>query len=354
MKFNDYINFDADKIYNNQEFSISYSGYLNDLATNDDPVVIRLGDQNWGNVQDVEMFKEDGVFKADLSISNFKQMNFCFKHGNSWDNNFNKNFNINIYDKIYDANNIKEEYIPINYHNFLSDDFLMLYNINNEERFDVNKEREESVKSKYLNSESNIFENASNISSPEIELQNLKETLERLFPEDETEKVQVVETIDTTEAISKKFSEYFTNENVYNIAKEAFKEIDAEVKRSEVYIPIVPYRKRLLEITKEREARKKQNVSMEEDSIVLIARMPYIEKFRTIVKEREIAKILDEAKETQDSTFLVVSPYSDMDIYDNSIIGRLKSLKATILKAFRKLNNYLQKRARGESEDNIN
>ena len=56
MKINNYIQINTNKVYNNKEFRLYYDGYLTEVSNNE-PIKLRYGDQNWNNIQNIEMKK---------------------------------------------------------------------------------------------------------------------------------------------------------------------------------------------------------------------------------------------------------------------------------------------------------
>ena len=96
MKINDYIHVDSDKIYNNKEFKLYYDGYLTEVSNNE-PISLRYGDQDWKQMKIVEMEKdENNRLYANLKLNSFDKMNFCFEYNNVWDNNFSNNYSLSI------------------------------------------------------------------------------------------------------------------------------------------------------------------------------------------------------------------------------------------------------------------
>lgn len=91
------IYFNTDKLVENTNVKVSYTGkfYQGD---NNDKVFIHYGyGKNWDNIQDVEMKKTDLGYQAELNLAGNDTINFCFKNeNNEWDNNFGENYIFNI------------------------------------------------------------------------------------------------------------------------------------------------------------------------------------------------------------------------------------------------------------------
>lgn len=91
------IYFNTDKLVENTNVKVSYTGkfYQGD---NNDKVFIHYGyGKNWDNIQDVEMKKTDLGYQAELNLAGNDTINFCFKNqNNEWDNNFGENYVFNI------------------------------------------------------------------------------------------------------------------------------------------------------------------------------------------------------------------------------------------------------------------
>lgn len=332
MKINDYIKINSNKIYNNKEFRLYYDGYLTEVSNNE-PIQLRYGDQDWNNIKTIQMKKDvnDRLY-ADIKLNNFNKMNFCFEYNNVWDNNFSNNYSIEI--SKFNLNGYEDDTEELEKH--LSDNFLNTYNINKKEIKNI----------PYVTAESDIYENASNITLAETELQNLKETLEKLFPEENKKKVEVQR---FEEILSQKFAEAFKKQALYeektdNIKNEDdFIEIDYNFDELEIYTPIIPYRTKLIEIIKQRELENNliSNIILEDDKVILTSKVQYIHILRELAKKNELRQITNLGTE-EEAQFLVVSPYNEVDIYDNSFIGIIKRYTAFVSKSIKKIYYYLK------------
>ncbi len=327
MKVNDYIQVDSNAIYNNKEFKLYYDGYLTSVSNNE-PVTLRYGDQNWNNLKIVKMKKdENNRLYANIKLNNFDKINFCFEYNNVWDNNFSNNYSLQV-NKLNLENYVEDE----NLNEYLSDDFLFAYNLN--------KKEEKELPS--LSSESEIFENASNVYLSEIELENLKEALEKIFPNEKTKKVKFeIEEKD----VAHKFADSFSSSPLYD---DNFIKIEyTDPNKLEYFKPEKPLRNLLIEKFGDKKDNFISNISLENetekenDKIVLKSKVPYRPYMIELSKMNESRQILKLGNE-EDSQFLVVSPYSEVDIYDNSFIGTIKRYSAYISKSLRKIFYYLK------------
>lgn len=88
--------FNTDKLVGNSIIKISYTGYL--FQNNSEKVYIHYGfDNEWKELNDVEMQKTDLGFQAELFLPEFELLNFCFRNeNNTWDNNSNANYSFQI------------------------------------------------------------------------------------------------------------------------------------------------------------------------------------------------------------------------------------------------------------------
>ena len=84
--------FNTDKLVENSEVKISYTGKL--FQQNSEDVFIHYGfGSNWDNVNDVKMEKTELGFQAEIFLGEGETFNFCFNNGNGeWDNNNSQNY----------------------------------------------------------------------------------------------------------------------------------------------------------------------------------------------------------------------------------------------------------------------
>lgn len=342
MKINNYIQINTNKVYNNKEFRLYYDGYLTEVSNNE-PIKLRYGDQNWNNIQNIEMKKDqNNRLYADIKLNNFDKLNFCFEYNNVWDNNFSNNYSLDI--SKFNLNNYENNINELEEN--LSDNFLYTYNLNKKEAKDIPP----------ITSESIIFENASNVNTLDTnseQLKQLKETLNNLFPKDNNEE-ELSKKFDTSlskqsenipseqelleQELSKRFDELFARQNE---DADNFIEIKYNFEDLEVYTPITPYRTKLLAILAQRELNSITNIVLEDDKVRLTSKIPYINTFRKLAKQNELQQILRLGNE-EEAQFLVVSPYSELDIYDNSFIGTIKRYAAYVSKSIKKIYYYLK------------
>ena len=333
MRINDYIKVDSDKVYNNKTFKLYYSGYLTEVSENE-PILLRYGNEDWKNARTVEMQKdENNRLYAEIKLNNFNKMNFCFTYDNVWDNNFSNDYSLEVSRYNMEKYVSEEEHLE----NYFADDFLLAYNLN--------KKDKEAKDIPYVTNESEIYENAMNIESPNTELQNLKESLEKLFPESKAKRAETTEEIKN---ISEQFADSFSTNTLY---ADDFVEI-TDNDELEIYKPKIPYRQTLLALIAARDYESEyiSNIVIEDQPVILKSNTQYIHVLREIARKNELARIL-ELSNNEESKFLVVSPYSEVDIYDNSLIGTLKRYSAYVSKSMKKIYYYLKENL---STDEIN
>ena len=84
--------FNTDKLTPNITIKISYIGKF--FQDNSEKVFIHYGfDEDWKNVDDIEMEKTELGFQAEIQLIDSNTFNFCFKNEKEeWDNNDNQNF----------------------------------------------------------------------------------------------------------------------------------------------------------------------------------------------------------------------------------------------------------------------
>ena len=83
------------------------------------------------------------------------------------------------------------------------------------------------------------------------------------------------------------------------------------------------------------------NIVLDEYKIVLKSKEPYRAILDEIARKNEVRQIVKLGTE-EDAQFLVVSPYSELDIYDDSIVGTIKRYAAYISKSIKKIYYYLR------------
>lgn len=326
MKINDYIKLDSDKVYNNKEFKLYYSGYLTEVSNNN-PISLRYGNEDWKNMQTVEMQKdENNMLFAKIKLNNFNKMNFCFEYNNVWDNNFSNNYSFDVSKFDLESHEKSED----EFEDYFSDDFLLAYNLNKKDK------KAEDIP--IVTAESEIFENASNINTTDTELQNLKESLDRLFPKENKKEVEIER---FEEKLSNKFEASFSNDSL--TSKEDFVAIKINNDELEIYTPKIPYRQTLLATVAYRNYEDQfiSDIEIEDEKVILSSKFQYAEKLRKLTKEKELAQILRLSTEDE-AQFLVVSPYSEVDMYDDSFFGTLKRYVAYISRSFKKVYYYLK------------
>ncbi len=312
MKINNYITLDTENVYNNKEFRLYYTGYLAQIA-DDNPVFIQYGDQDWKNIRNVKMKKDkDNRLYANIKLNNFDTMNFCFNYDNIWDNNFSNDYSFQLAEvnlENYQSNENELEEV-------LSDEFLVKYNLNTKNAVNI----------PYVTAESAIYENASNASLSEVELENIKEALDKLFPKEETEKIAV-------NNIEASFAKSF--------AANDFIAIEVESDELEVFTPAMPYRQLFIEKIQSQESEYITNIVLEDSKIVLRSNIQYADILREKARRNELQQILSLGSE-EEAQFLVVSPYSKIDIYDDSVLGKIKRYAAYATQSIKKVYFYLK------------
>ena len=92
MELSKNIFFNTDKLVENSEVKISYTGEF--YQNNCDKVTIHYGfGQNWDNVNDVEMQKTELGFQCEIKLLEGETFSLCFKNENDeWDNNGGANY----------------------------------------------------------------------------------------------------------------------------------------------------------------------------------------------------------------------------------------------------------------------
>lgn len=92
MELTKNIFFNTDKLIENTTVKISYTGKL--FQDNVERVFIHYGfGLLWDDLNEVEMFKTELGFQAEINLTSCDTFNFCFNDGNSnWDNNDTQNY----------------------------------------------------------------------------------------------------------------------------------------------------------------------------------------------------------------------------------------------------------------------
>lgn len=92
MELTKNIFFNTDKLVENSNVKISYTGKF--FQDNSEKVFLHYGfDQNWNNVNEIEMQKTELGFQAEINLLEGESFNLCFKNGNNqWDNNNGQNY----------------------------------------------------------------------------------------------------------------------------------------------------------------------------------------------------------------------------------------------------------------------
>ena len=185
MDFSSYVKF-INNLIENQETTITYSGYLFQNNSDSLKIVYGFGD-NWMYTKEQEMKKTENGFVATIKMLNFSKFNFCFKNSNNqWDNNYNKNFtasisefkineefvlNQNVIENIL-INLIEKDISEIGNPNtpILLENFGYTYDLDKNVAFEVNY-----IKNEPINIENSII----NVSTEK----DLNETLDKEFTE---------------------------------------------------------------------------------------------------------------------------------------------------------------------------
>ena len=96
MELSKNIFFNTDKLVENTDIKISYTGslYQNDA----EEVFLHYGfDNEWKDLSEIKMEKTDLGFQAEISLPSYQTLNLCFRDDNgNWDNNENANYIFNI------------------------------------------------------------------------------------------------------------------------------------------------------------------------------------------------------------------------------------------------------------------
>ncbi len=111
MNFTKEITLNTDKLYENTELTIEYSGKL--YKENSEKIFISYGYGNlWDNKNEIELNKNENNFSGTININSGIDFQFCFHDSNNnWDNNDSQNYILPIYKKEISDNLI--EFSPI-------------------------------------------------------------------------------------------------------------------------------------------------------------------------------------------------------------------------------------------------
>lgn len=92
MELTKNIFFNTDKLIENNKVKISYTGKF--YQDNSERVIIHYGfDNEWKNVNDVEMEKTELGFQTEVNLLEGETFNLCFKNElDEWDNNNGENY----------------------------------------------------------------------------------------------------------------------------------------------------------------------------------------------------------------------------------------------------------------------
>ena len=96
MELSKNIFFNTDKLIQNTDVKISYTGSL--FQNEAEEVFLHYGfDNEWKDLNEIKMEKTDLGFQAEIKLPEYNTLNFCFRDGNNnWDNNNYENYIFNI------------------------------------------------------------------------------------------------------------------------------------------------------------------------------------------------------------------------------------------------------------------
>ena len=96
MELSKNIFFNTDKLIQNTDVKISYTGSL--FQNESEEVFLHYGfDNEWKDLAEIKMEKTDLGFQAEIKLPEYNTLNFCFRDGNNnWDNNQTKNYSMPI------------------------------------------------------------------------------------------------------------------------------------------------------------------------------------------------------------------------------------------------------------------
>ena len=113
MELTKNIFFNTDKLIENSDIKISYTGKF--FQDKSEEVFIHYGfGANWDNMNDIKMYKTELGFQAEIALSEGETFNFCFRNEkNEWDNNDCKNYVFNLEKKQTDLLVLEDEPVSL-------------------------------------------------------------------------------------------------------------------------------------------------------------------------------------------------------------------------------------------------
>lgn len=320
MNHLDYIYTDNDNLIANSNQIFHYKGYLANIS---DKIFMRFGINNWDNVNEVEMEKVNGEFIANISLpGNADNISFSFKNENEyWDNNYEENYSFKILPSTLNVD-IKEEIKT----EFFKDDPMLAYNLNKE----VNNHLKEFT----------VGENGEVLKVEKVkkEIENFEDELDIKL--EEIKAILFNNTKDVTDILSSAFieasspvKEELTNNAIYFYSSIPYVKIFKEARAEEINSLIE-------EISLEAE-----NLVSEKNEYVFTSKVSYARQLRNIARESFVQYEL----KNEENTFLVVSPYSQMELFDNSVFGTIKKIALVVKNTYKNISFFLS-RSLGFSE----
>ena len=93
MELTKNIFFNTDKLIENSNVKLSYTGKFFQDGSSEEVFVHYGFGNNWDNLNDIKMEKTELGFQAELTLGEGENFNFCFRNNNNeWDNNDGKNY----------------------------------------------------------------------------------------------------------------------------------------------------------------------------------------------------------------------------------------------------------------------
>lgn len=323
MKFLDYIYTNDEELFANQKSTFNYQGYLANTSNN---IYMRYTINDNNQINEIPMFNNNGIWSAEVNIPEYASIiDFSFINEKEYlDNNYEENYNFNIL-----PTDIRAFDSITNDVNFFENDYLLEHNLNEEISNQAKIEPTftllssgEIVEEKNLNTEIILFEDELNkrISDIHDKLFEANKTEEKAF-----EPLSILDSafIETNEIVKTELAPstmYFYSKIPY--AKH-FKEQQAGVFKLEDIV------------NEEIEVKKTSLYNTNE--YIFTSKVNYFEDLRKLAKQNEL--ILKE----NESNFLVVSAYSDLELFDDTVIGTIKKIATIIKKAFGNLNELINK-----------
>ena len=113
MEFVKNIFFNTDKLVQNSDIKITYTGEL--FSNNCEDVFLHYGfGTNWDNVNEIKMQKTGLGFQTELKLPETDILNFCFRDAhNNWDNNQNNNYTFSVEKPELALINVQEANCPV-------------------------------------------------------------------------------------------------------------------------------------------------------------------------------------------------------------------------------------------------